>query len=106
MAVRYRLRAVCVTRGPAGAALLLDDEYQEAAAPPVDVVDTVGAGDAFAAALAYGLINDRSISEILDVATRLGALVASRAGAIPAWSLAELGLSDALASRRTHPQAV
>ena len=44
MAARYRLRGVCVTRGPAGATLLLDDEYQEVPAPRVDVVDTVGAG--------------------------------------------------------------
>ena len=64
MAARYRLRGG-VTRGPAGATLLLDDLYQEVAAPRVDIVDTGGAGDAFAAVLAYGLINDRSISEIL-----------------------------------------
>jgi fructokinase len=93
-ATRYGLRGVCVTRGPAGAALLLDDVYREAAAPSVDVVDTVGAGDAFAAALAHGFVNDRPVSEILDRAIRLGALVASRAGAIPAWSLAEIGFSD------------
>jgi hypothetical protein len=30
------------------------------------------------------------VAEILSVATRLGALVASRAGAIPAWDLADL----------------
>jgi fructokinase len=58
------------------------------------VVDTVGAGDAFAAALAVGLINDRPVEEILDTATRLGALVASRVGAIPRWSLPEFEVAD------------
>jgi sugar/nucleoside kinase (ribokinase family) len=57
----------------------------------VRVIDTVGAGDAFAAGLAYGVIKGRTVLEILDVASRLGALVASHAGAIPAWSLAEIG---------------
>lgn len=89
---RYDLRGVCVTRGPSGAALLLDDEYLEAPAPRVDVVDTVGAGDAFAAGLGYGLIQSWTVSEMLSVATRLGAFVASRPGAIPDWDPAEIGM--------------
>lgn len=92
MAARYRLRGVCVTRGPGGAALFLDDEYREAPASPVQLVDTVGAGDAFSAALAYGLMEGWPVAEILDVATRLAAFVVSRAGAIPAWGRGELGL--------------
>lgn len=90
---RFNLRGVCVTRGAAGAALLLDDAYAEAESPSVQVVDTVGAGDAFAAALGKGLLEGWTVAEILAVATRLGALVASRAGATPDWSLSELGLA-------------
>jgi fructokinase len=89
---RFTLRGVCVTRGASGAALLLDDVYREAPAPRVEVIDTVGAGDAFAAGVGYGLVQSWTVSEILSVATRLGALVASRAGAIPAWNRAEVGL--------------
>jgi fructokinase len=91
---RYELRGVCVTRGAAGAALFLDDEYREAPAPQVDVVDTVGAGDAFAAALGYGLIRSWTASEILPVATRLGAFVASRPGALPEWDPAWIGIAE------------
>jgi fructokinase len=91
---RYDLRAVCVTRGPSGAALLLDGLYREAPAPHVDVVDTVGAGDAFAAGLGYGLIRSWTVSEILSVATRLGAFVASRPGAVPEWEPAEIGIAE------------
>jgi fructokinase len=90
---RYGLRGVCVTRGPDGATLLLDDVYGEAPAPRVIVVDTVGAGDAFAAGLGYGLLNSWTVPEILSVATRLGALVASRPGAIPAWDPADIGIT-------------
>jgi fructokinase len=87
---RFSLRAVCVTRGPTGATLLLDDDYVEAPAPRVRVVDTVGAGDAFAAALGKGLIEGWTAPQIVDVANRLGALVVSRSGAIPEWSLSEI----------------
>jgi fructokinase len=91
---RYGLRAVCVTRGAFGAALLLDDVYREAPAPRVDVVDTVGAGDAFAAGLGYGLIRSWTVSEILSVATHLGAFVASRPGATPDWDPVEIGIGE------------
>ena len=93
---RFELRGACMTRGDAGAALLLDDVYREAPAPRVDVVDTVGAGDAFTAGLGYGLIHSWTVSEILSVATRLGAFVASRAGALPEWDATDIGITGAL----------
>jgi len=54
------------------------------------VADTVGAGDAFAAALLHGLDAGWPALEVADFANRLGALVASRSGGTPEWSLAEL----------------
>src|SRR5579859_1619659 len=50
--------AVCVTRGARGCALLIGDEYIEANGYEVAVADTVGAGDAFAAAFLHGLAAD------------------------------------------------
>jgi fructokinase len=50
--------AVVVTLGADGAFVLTDAATIEVAAPAVDVVDTTGAGDAHAAALMYGLLND------------------------------------------------
>ncbi len=90
LAAAHRLRAVCVTRGEAGAALLLDGQYLEVPAVPASVVDTVGAGDAFTAGLAAGVARGWAPARTLDLATRLAALVASRAGAIPDWSPREL----------------
>jgi fructokinase len=53
------------------------------------VVDTVGAGDAFAAAFMHGLSRRWPAAEIASFANRVGALVASRHGAIPDWTLEE-----------------
>jgi fructokinase len=64
-------------------------QYIEAPGYPVQVVDTVGAGDAFAAVFLHGLGNGWPTSMIADCANRVGALVASRRGAIPDWTIAE-----------------
>lgn len=86
---RYGWRAVCVTLGAHGCALLVSGEYAEARGHAVDVVDTVGAGDAFAAAFLHGLIRQWSARDIAVFGNRIGALVASRHGAIPDWTLQE-----------------
>lgn len=86
---RYGWRAVGVTLGARGCAVLAHEHYVEAAVHPVDVVDTVGAGDAFAAAFMHGLSLNWPAPEIAPFANRVGALVASRHGAIPDWTLEE-----------------
>jgi fructokinase len=86
---RYGWKAVCVTLGARGCAILAHGEYVEALGHAVDVADTVGAGDAFAAAFMHGLISKWPTAEIAAFANRVGALVASRHGAIPAWTLEE-----------------
>jgi len=49
----------------------------------------VGAGDAFAAAFLHGNIEHWQIARQACFANALGALVASRAGATPAWTVEE-----------------
>lgn len=89
LAARFRLRGVSVTLGAKGCALLLNGEYVEVPGYPVRVADTVGAGDAFSAALIHGVGEGWPVGRIADFANRVGALVASRAGAIPEWTIAE-----------------
>ena len=84
-AKRFGWRAVCVTLGSNGCALLSGDEYVEAEGQSVVVADSVGAGDAFEAAFLHGLISQWPAREIAEFANRVGALVASRRGAIPDW---------------------
>jgi fructokinase len=88
-AQRFAWEAVCVTRGGKGCALLIGGEYIEAPGYAVQVVDTVGSGDAFAAAFVHGFGLGWPGRQIADFANRAGALVASRRGAIPAWTVSE-----------------
>jgi fructokinase len=89
LAAAHELRAVCMTRGSDGLGLWLDGRYVESAAYPVRVRDSIGAGDAVAAALIHGIGSGWPAVRVADLACRIGALVASRDGAIPGWSLAE-----------------
>jgi len=81
-AARFQWDAVCVTRGERGCAILKGDEYIEAEGVPVKVADTVGAGDAFAAAFLHGLDLGWTPEKIGGFANRLGAMVASRPGGV------------------------
>jgi fructokinase len=83
-------QSVCVTRGENGCAMLLNDQYVESRGYQVDAKDTVGAGDAFAAAFIHGLSLEWPALKIADFANRVAALVASRPGGTPHWTLDEV----------------
>jgi fructokinase len=85
----FGLEAVCITRGPDGCTLLLQEELVEACGFRIKVADTIGAGDAFSAALVHGLGAGWPAMQIADFANRVGALVASRAGGTPQWTIQE-----------------
>jgi fructokinase len=89
-AERFHCEAVCVTCGPQGCAAVIGDRYLQAPGYAVKVADTVGAGDAFAAGFIHALANGWPAHKVADFANRLGALVASRHGAIPNWKLEEI----------------
>lgn len=94
VANEFGLAVVLVTLGSAGCAVLHDDRYTSLPAQPVDVVDAVGAGDAFSAGFLLKYCQGSSPVEAAELANRLGAFVASERGAIPEYSaaiLAELG---------------
>lgn len=90
IARRFEARAVCVTRGARGCALWHMGAFTEAPGYAIKVADTVGSGDAFAAGLLWGLAHGWDIRHTADFANRLGAVVASKAGAVPEWSMAEV----------------
>lgn len=75
---------VCTTRGAAGALLTRrDGDSWEVPGEPVPVVDTVGAGDAFLAALVDGLLRGRPPALVLEEANRRAAAVVTRRGGLP-----------------------
>jgi fructokinase len=84
---RFNWSALAVTRGARGCAIRIGADYAEAPGYAVAVADTVGAGDAFAAAFLHGLAQEWDAGRIGEFANRVGAVVASRPGGVPPWSL-------------------
>jgi len=81
-------RNICVTRGAHGALWLYHGHIFAATTPPITVRDTIGAGDAFTAALVSGLLSSAQLAEpqtLLHHACALGAYVASQDGAQPKY---------------------
>jgi fructokinase len=86
---RFGCATMCVTFGERGCAILKNGKFTQTPGYHVTVADTVGAGDAFSAAFVHGLSQGWSANRIAECANAVGALVASRSGAIPEWSIAE-----------------
>src|SRR5215469_1187197 len=77
------LQMVAVTRGPRGSLLVKREEWHEHAGIPVKVADTIGAGDAFAAALAHYLLRGAELPVLNEAGNRWGSWIASQSGAMP-----------------------
>jgi len=71
---RYRL--ACVTQGPLGAVAVLDGQVESAEAPPTEVVNPAGPGDALAAGLLVALLRGLALRDALVEGCRCGALAA------------------------------
>jgi fructokinase len=75
---------VCVTRGPDGASLhRADGGSWEREGLDLEVVDTVGAGDAFCAGLIDGLVRDLEPDEVLERAQARAAAIVQQRGGMP-----------------------
>lgn len=81
--VRHRLDLVALTRGAAGALLVSPHEVVDQPGIPAVVRDTVGAGDAFTAALVVGLLRGDPLNTLARVACETAAAVCAHAGALP-----------------------
>lgn len=84
---------ICITRGERGCLLRFGGRTVEVPGVPVQVADAVGAGDAWAAAFLHGFSLGWDLERVGAFANHLGALVASRPGAIPDWDVSELEAS-------------
>lgn len=79
----FGFEAVVVTCGSSGSLIRQADWWSELPPRPVQVADTVGAGDAFTAALTMGLLARMSLDEVHNLAGELARYVCSQAGATP-----------------------
>ena len=79
-----------MTFGERGCGIYKEGQYTEAPGRKVEVADTIGAGDAFAAAFVHGTEQGWDAYRCGAFANAVGALVASRPGATPEWDIDEV----------------
>jgi fructokinase len=83
LADRFDLSLVALTRGAQGGLLLADGIWSDQPGRPIAVSDTVGAGDAFTAALVVGYLAGRPLDKINRHANEVAAFVCSQPGGTP-----------------------
>ena len=83
LAQKFSLQLVALTRGPAGSLLYRNGQWSDCPSVPIQIVDTVGAGDSFAAAMVMGLLHKMELDEINVLADEVARHVCSCAGATP-----------------------
>lgn len=87
LAQQFSLNLIALTRGANGSLLYEKNgdeaRWSDCPSRPVMVVDTVGAGDSFTAALVLGLLRQMDLDEINDIANEVARYVCSQAGATP-----------------------
>ena len=83
----FGLKMIALTRGADGSLLVTTDEVSDLPGSPVKVVDTVGAGDSFTAAIVVGLLQHLSLKKIHNRAAKLAAYVCTQQGATPPMPL-------------------
>ena len=80
----HALRLAALTRGTKGSLLVTaDGSASDLPGTPVEVVDTVGAGDAFTAAVTLGLLAGWPLSKLHAHAERVAAYVCTQRGGTP-----------------------
>lgn len=84
IAEKNSIQTILLTDGADAARMIYSGEIFKALPEPIGkVADTVGAGDAFAAAAAWGILHDKKPEIILEAGIRLSAAVCSVQGALP-----------------------
>jgi sucrose phosphorylase len=94
IAARFGCPVVCITLGRDGALLWTKDRTYTAPSPDVTVRDTIGAGDAFTAALLAGRLacGDKAPDwqRLIERACALGAFVSGHDGAQPTYTIPDV----------------
>jgi sugar/nucleoside kinase (ribokinase family) len=88
--VRGHCEVAALTRGPHGSVIVAGDNVHVIDAHPVEVVDTTGAGDLYAAGFLYGFTRGYPLATCGRLGSLGAAEVISHLGARPAQELAEL----------------
>lgn len=81
---RYPVELVCITLGGKGSLLVTRRQHHRHPGLAAQVKDTVGAGDAFTAALTHYYLEGAPLPVLNEAGNRWGAWVATQAGGMPA----------------------
>jgi fructokinase len=87
---QFQLKHIILTRGKDGALMNVAGSYDEHNGYPVQVEDTVGSGDAFTAAILYGMINNMQPAAMLELANKLAAKITTLKGPCPVYEAADI----------------
>ena len=87
---KFKISNMVVTMGGDGAILYMNGEILKHDGYKVDVIDTVGSGDAFLAGLLASLLENADGKDALEFASGLGAFIATQRGACPAYDVQDV----------------
>ena len=95
-----KIRAICpvtaITLGAKGSVVVSADEtVQVKAVPPARLVDTTGAGDAYAAGFLFGMVSGESLARCGELGSIAAAEIISHMGPRPQVSLKDLAVKKA-----------
>lgn len=82
----FQIGVIVITAGATGCYVYAQGELHFIKSYPTQVVDTVGAGDAFSAAFVSAYVRHHDPLRAADIANKLGAFVAGSRGPIPDYS--------------------
>jgi fructokinase len=80
---QFPIRLVAITRGPKGSLLVSREAVNDHPGISTHVVDLIGAGDCFTAALTYFSLYHQPLPIVAEAANRWGAWAASQHGSMP-----------------------
>lgn len=87
---KFNVETVVVTMGGEGAMVAHDGQTWRHPGYPVRVADTIGSGDSFLAGFLHNMLAGSPYDRALTFACGLGSYIASRSGACPDYSVADV----------------
>ena len=80
---KYQLQGIVLTKGADGSVILdADSQVHSMAGRQIEIVDTVGAGDAFTARWVKGLLLEENLEELHQACQKAGIAACQRKGAV------------------------
>ncbi|MBM4170911.1 MAG: carbohydrate kinase [Ignavibacteria bacterium] len=80
---RFKIELLCITRGENGSTMYDLNSTHEYLAPKAEVIDTLGAGDAFSAVMCIGYLDNWNIEKINKLSNEFAGEICKIKGAVP-----------------------